>query len=449
METTQLAELKSQAVDLSRQLYAKSQAPLLNELESTIPDFSPDDIKTKDSFGQRIKYTPISLISRSRKTLGNFVGLVEDSLERSYAEAGNQRIITDVQITLEAEKNQVFGQGLLEQFDKIESNCRACGLRYKLGKPADQGGANIEIAVAGPTGNIVRYFKRGERVERAIGTLSAIPAAVLLASLGNLPNARFCNQTYRKLPSSVGEFPEGLINCETLDEPGHSLDFEEAVQVRASLPLFYALRKQASAETLRRLYKDFSFTDLRSKSGNASHGEQLAYEMSYGVVQSSPMHQLEVINQLGDVLYGRSESLSTKAISQFLVSDLKEGRRYLEFNKTNPSVNITGNYLRTQNAKATLRQLMRADTESSKGALKSFNKLRYAKFLLTKTSRSYTKEQQLRDHWLVASVLIRGQRYSVSAFVGSEKSDQQGLAKQLSADQLFGPIMAEIVDSLD
>ncbi|MGB1309835.1 MAG: hypothetical protein ACPG47_01425, partial [Leucothrix sp.] len=75
--------------------------------------------------------------------------------------------------------------------------------------------------------------------------------------------------------------------------------------------------------------------------------------------------------------------------------------------------------------------------------------IKNSKFLLTKIGQSYTKQQRLRDHWLVTNVLIRGRRFSVSIFVGGATADQNGLAQKLSARRLFSPILAEIVDSLD
>jgi hypothetical protein len=131
------------------------------------------------------------------------------------------------------------------------------------------------------------------------------------------------------------------------------------------------------------------------------------------------------------------------------VSDLEESRRYLEFNKASSGIVIGGNYLRNQNEKATLRQLLRQDVESPNGMLKSFANIKNVRFLLTKTGQSYTKQQELRDQWLVSSLLVRGRRYSVVAFLGSREGDQEGLASNLTAKQVFEPIMAEIVDSLD
>lgn len=437
LETSYLAAIKDKAINISRELYAQTQPALATNIE-------------QDLLKLNLRQSNQSNLSqRSVTSLGNFTDLVTRRLVTEYAATGNQRIITDAQISLPVSDNEQLKQGIITRLKNLQKRCTDCGLNYQLGADVAQGGANIEIAVADQEGQIVRYFKRGEVGERAIGALSSIPASVVLATLGNLPNARFCNQTYRNLASSVREFPQGLVNCETLDAPGHSLSFQQAIQVRASLPLFYALRKQANAEQLQALYSNFGLTDLRTKAGDASHAEQLAYEMSYGVVQSTPLHLLDIIHQLGDVLYGRAQSKAILAISQFLVTDLEAEKRYLEFNKTNSDIKVSGNYLRTQNAKASLRKMLNYDTDSKDAALKSLRNLKNVRFLLTKTGQSYTKLQTLRDHWLVASVLIRGRRYSVSAFVGSPTTDQQGLAKKLTAAQVFRPIMAEIIDSLD
>ena len=444
-----IALIKAQAITIAKALYARSQPALATNIEQGVLGIDLTKPLKPKGFSRRPKFARTKLLNRSQKTIGNFVDLVEQQLSDEYQVTGNQRIISDVQVTLPVKDNDKFKQQLLARFNTLQNQCEDCGLRYRLGKKVGDGGANIEIAVADQEGQIVRYIKRGKITERAIGALSVVPATVLLSSLGNLPNSRFCNQTYRNLTSSVSQFPKGLINCETLDELGHSLSFQEAIQIRASLPLFYALRKQPSTQQLQELYRDFGLTDLRTKAGNASHGEQLAYEMSYGVVQSVPLQQLDVIHQLGDVLYGRSQSKAILAISQFLVSDLDEGRRYLEFNKTSSSIEAIGDYLRTQNSKATLRQLLSYDVNSKNARLKSLKSIKNVRFLLTKTGQSYTKQQKLRDHWLIASVLIRGRRYSMVAFIGSLAADQAGLAETLTAEQIFEPIVAGIIDSLD
>ena len=438
LETRDLGALKNEAISISRELYARAQPALVTDIEQNLIDLNLNQSSRQSN-----------LFLRGKDTLGNFTDLVQQRLREAYQAPGNQRIISDVQVTLPVKDNQRFNEGLVAALETLQRRCTNCGLNYRLAAPVEEGGAAIEVMVANQEGQIVRYFKRGNVKERAAGVLSTIPAAVLLTTLGNTPETRFCNQTYRNLPSSVTEFPRGLVNCDTPEQPGHSLSFQESLQTRSSLSLFYALRKQATAEQLQAVYRDFGFTDLRTRAGDVSHGEQLAYEMSYGVVQSLPLQQLDVIHQLGDVLYGGPQSKAIIAISQFLVSDLDEGRRYLQFNKARSGVAISGNYLRTRNAKAALRQLLGFDINSKNAALKPLRDLKNIRFLLTKTGQSYTKQQTLRDQWLVASVVIRGRRYSISAFVGSPTTDQPGLAKALTAAQVFHPIMAEIMDSLD
>ncbi|MGB1311006.1 MAG: hypothetical protein ACPG47_07320, partial [Leucothrix sp.] len=358
-----LPALKEEAVAISRELYAQNQPALASNIEQDLlalkfKHASRSHINNQATFDGKLS-------ARSSITLGNFTDLVQQRLTQQYQQTGNQRLITDAQITLPVSDNAQFKQRLLSRLKNLQQQqCADCGLNYTLGAKSSDGGAMIEILVSNQEGQIVRYFKRGHIEERAMGALSSIPAAVLLTTLGNAPDSLFCNQTYRDLPSSVDEFPRGLVNCETPTAKGHSLNFQQAVQVRASLPLFYALRKQASTQQLQALYKHFGLTDLRTKAGDASHGEQLAYEMSYGVVQSTPLHQLETVHQLGEALYGQSKSKKIVGISQFLASDLDEDRRYLEFNKTNSSIDLSDHYLRTQSAKTSLRQLLSFDTNS-------------------------------------------------------------------------------------
>ena len=438
LETRDLGDLKNQAIAIATELYARVQPAIVTDIEQSLVGLNLNQSGSQSN-----------LLLRGNTTLGNFTELVEQRLQTEYQIPGNRRIISDVLVTLPVKENEAFRQNLEAGLGQLQRRCANCDLNYKLGEKPAKGGAGIEVVVADQEGQIVRYYRQGNINDRAVGVLSTVPAAVLLATLGNKPDSRFCNQTYRGLASSVSEFPQGLVNCDTPEQRGHSLSFQQALQVRASLPLFYALRKQASPEQLQALYRDFGYRDLRTRAGDTSHGEQLAYEMSYGVVQSTPLQQLDVIHQLGEVLYGRSQSKAVIAISQFLVTDLDEKRRYLEFNKSDSKVMISKNYLRTENAKASLRQLLGHDLNSKNASLKPLRELKNIRFLLTKSGQSYTKQKELRDHWLVASVLIRGRRYSVSAFVGSPSSDQKGLAKKLTPAQVFRPILAEIADSLD
>ena len=449
LATSDLGSLKNEAIAVSRELYAQAQPALASNIEQDVTNLNLNKSSTLKSVNGVVVSEQSKLVPRSKVKLGNFTELLKQRLINEYQKVGNQRIVSDAQVTLSVLDNTHFEENLVSRLGKLQTQCQNCGLNYKLGPKVLEGGALIQVLVADQEGQLVRHFKRGEVEERAIGVLSTIPAAVALSTLGNQPDTLFCNQAYRNLPSPTTELPKGLVNCDTLSKPGHSLSFQESIQARASLPLLYALRKQANAEQLQGLYRDFGFTDIRTKEGNASHGDQLAYEMSYGVVQSEPLHLLDMVHQLGDVLYGRSQSKAIIAISQFLVSDLEEGRRYLEFNKKSSAITISKNYLRTQEAKSSLRQLLTYDFNSKNGALKSLRNIENGRILLAKTGQSYTKQQTLRDHWLIASVLIRGRRYSVSAFVGSPTTDQKGLAKQLSAGALFRPIMAGIIDSLD
>lgn len=453
LEVSDWSALLEQAGELANRLYGQQQPALANEIQRDLSSLKGSRVVTTanaDNLSPQAALAQPHLLKRGAVVLSHFSELVSERLNREYQLTQADQIISDVQVSLPVVDNMAFEKGILARLKDIERTCNDCGLQRSLGPEPEAGGAQIQIMVANAEGRLVRYFSRGDIEDRATGALSSLPAAVLLASRGNnLPETRFCNQTYRNLPSSVKDFPSGIVNCETLDEPGHSLSFQEAIQARASLPLFYALRKYATPEQLQTLYKQFDIKDLRSRQGKATHAEQLAYEMSYGVMQSTPLNMLDVIHQISEMLYGSGEAHAVQSISQFLINDLGESRRYLDFGKSPSQITIVGNYLRTATAKATLRQLLQYEITPPDGALHLFSRLTNAKFLLTKSGQSYTKQQILRDQWLLASVIIRGQRYSVSVFVGSPIADEAGLAENLIAARLLFPIMAEIVDSLD
>lgn len=443
-------DLTQQASQVSDELYTREQPRLVNNIKQGLKALKipkPLLVTTTQTPQQMLKHP--HLMRRGELVLGSFSDLVSGRLDAEYSQTTDSQLISDLQISLPVTENAVFQEKLQRRLASFERRCKDCGLRRILGEAPENGGAQIQVMVADQTGQIVRYFTRGEVAPRAIGGLSVIPASVLLVSENNKPSDLFCNQTYRNLPSSVEGFPQGIVNCDTLQKKGHALSFQQAVQSRASLPLFYALRKNVSADKVQSLYRNFGLTDLRSREGNPSHSEQLAYEMSYGVVQSTPLRQLEVIHQLGEVLYGNGNPRAVRSISQFLVTDLQERKRYLEFSKIPSPIAINGQYLRTTESKTFLKQLLNYDVNPRTGPLKSLRKLNNVRFLLTKSGQSYTKEQALRDQWLVASVLIRGKRYSMSAFVGSPVNDSNGLANKMTAADIFNPIVSEIVADLD
>ena len=443
--------LKDKAASVSNMLYQKQHANLASEITRGLlllnaPKKSQAGYTTQSA--QQLLAQP-HLLRRGASLLGDFSSLVSSRLAAEYHQAAGERLISDAQISLPVTDNLKFQRRLLRRLQSFERRCQECGLKLLLGEAPTRSGAHLQVMVANQKGQLVRYFTRGDVGDRAIGGLSTIPAAVLLASKGNLPQTRFCNQSYRNLPSSAKNFPRGVSDCNSPEQPGHALSFQQAIQVRASLPLFNALRQQASTDALQRLYRDFALVDLRTREGNPSHGEQLAYEMSYGVVQSNPLHMLEMMHHLNEMLYGKGDPKALQSVSQFLVTDLQQARRYLEFSETASTLSLSGNYLRTPSSKESLKRLLNNETKSRGGALSKLGLLPNVRFLLTKTGQSYTKQQALRDQWLVATVMIRGKRYSISAFVGSALDSQEGLASQLSAAQIFYPIMAEIIDSLD
>ncbi|PWQ98894.1 hypothetical protein [Leucothrix arctica] len=443
-------DLIQQAEVVSGELYTRQQPRLVNNIRADLKALkAPKPVLiTGVKTPQEVLNLPY-LMRRGELLLGSFATLVTKSLEAEYSRTTDSQLISDIQLSLPVTENAIFQAKLQSRLASFERRCKDCGLRRILGESPDKGGAQIQVMVADQAGQIVRYFTRGEVNPRAIGALSAIPASVLLVSENNKPSDLFCNQTYRNLPSSVEGFSSGIVNCDTLQEKGHAISFQQAIQARASLPLFYALRKNVDGKQVQGLYRDFGLTDLRSREGNPSHAEQLAYEMSYGVVQSTPLRQLEVIHQLSEILYGDGNPRSVMSISQFLVTDLQERKRYLEFSKIPSPIVINGNYLRTNESKTFLKQLLNYDVNTKTGPLKSLRKLNNVRFLLTKSGQTYTKQLALRDQWLVASVLIRGKRYSISAFVGSPVSDGGGLANKLSAADIFTPIVSEIVADLD
>ena len=444
-------DLKAEADQVSQALYQRDQNVLAAEIKKDLNTLRlPKGLSrasTNLSPAEILKQA--NLLKRAHDSLGDFEELVHSRISEEYLEANGTKLISDAQISLPVIDNLTFQEKLLSRLREFERRCTSCGLKQVLGEQPENSGAHIQVMVADQTGQLIRYFKRGKLGDRAIGALSTLPASVLLASKGNTPETLLCNQTYRNLPSSVEGFPRGIVNCDTPNQPGHAVSFLEATQLRASLPLFNALRKQASPEELQKLYGDFSLRDLRIREGKASHAEQLAYEMSYGVVQSNPTQMLEIIHQLSEVLYGAGDPKAIQSVSQFLVTDMQESRRYLEFSETPSGIKLSGNYLRTQDAKETMKQLLASELNSSTGSSKELLRLSNIRFLSTKTGQSYTKQQALRDQWLVASVVIRGKRYSISAFVGSAVDDQSGLADRLRAAEMFFPIMAEIIDSLD
>ncbi|PID45090.1 MAG: hypothetical protein CSB47_10055 [Proteobacteria bacterium] len=446
--------LTSEAAAVTQSLYQRDQNALASEIKQGLAALKQPRVTALNDVSRpppRAILNLANLRKRTARALGEFADLVQQRLAAEYSRSDGLLLISDAQISLPVRDNLVFQQKLQDRLRAFARGCRHCGLRQTLGAAAakPESGATVQVLVADQAGKLVRYYKQGQIKDRSVGQLSTIPAAVLLASKGNSADTRFCNQTYRNLPSSVKGFPRGVANCDTPQQAGHSLSFAASTQLRESLPLFTALRTQATSGELMKLYADFALKDLRTRQGKTTHAEQLVYEMSYGIVQSTPLQMLEINYQLGEILYGKGDPKALQSTSQFLVSNIQQQRRYLEFSEAPSAVRLRGHYLRTQASKDTLKQLLSLEMQAGTGRLRTLRNIKNIRFLSTKTGQTYTKQQAVRDQWLLANVLIRGKRYSISAFVGSAADDPRGLAEQLSVAGMFYTIVSEIADSLD
>ncbi|MEN8219440.1 MAG: hypothetical protein ABFS56_24410 [Pseudomonadota bacterium] len=406
------------------------------------------------SFNKKQAYA--NLILRTQAFLPGLDNLISSQIKQFYKKLPDNIIITEVKITLPGSNNYQFKRNLDKVLKKIESTYPFNKTLVPSNDPHSKKRADIRIVVAKLSGKIIRYYRRGEFLEgnrsvRRMASIAKIPAAVLLANLGDQPNKPlYCNQAYNNLQNASSS--KGIEKCDR-DRRKDWYTPKETFGASKNLPLRYALSKKHSISKaqLIQLYKAFGIVHPNQLKGSATTTENLIHGLSFGVAKATPMQMHRIIHELTAILYGRAQAPYFIEFIKFnqrdLISNESEMKKVTTPLKSAP-LKIK-DYLKNSSAKTFVKNTLSAPVYSNTGTLRSFKKIKGVRFLLAKsgTSQTYNK-QNVKDKLVMGSMKIGEQIYTFSILVGSKAGDVDGLAKKVSHSQLMMPIMKEIVKSL-
>lgn len=371
---------------------------------------------------------------------------IVNRLKNIYNSIDSNKVVTDLIITLPVIDNNSFIKNIDFAMTKMIKKCTLCFNKLPGGDPADNG-ALMRIIVSNEQGKIIRYYKKGDVSRRSIASIAKLPASILLASLGDTANTKYCNLRQQGLKNETGLFKSGTRNCSSLKRAGHSFTFKNTFAVSQDLPAFYALTKQhqISRDTLISLYRDFNIENTITLQGNEPSLTQLAYDLSAGKAESTPLEVHKFTHKITQTLFNSEFETDPYTIDQFLVADFSRSVESY-YSGALASANTIQQYLKLSSTKAELRKILRAPVYNQGGTLRSFQNIAGVRFLFAKSGTSPTKTQAVKEKWSVGAIKINGQIYSFLIFIGTESHD--GLGRNISHRTLIYPIMSEIVRSL-
>jgi membrane peptidoglycan carboxypeptidase len=414
------------------------------------------------SFNEKEAYG--NLKKRAEIVIPGVRNLIRSQVEVFYKTLPNNVILTQAKITLPVAKNYFFKRRidkvLKELQRKISFNKNIVLIPSKESKNINQKQAQIRIVVAKLNGEIIRYYRRGNfleenndyfkdgryRASRPMASIAKIPAAVILGYLGDQPNSRiYCNKKYKKdgkrFKNASGPHEYGVKNC----KKGMYTPTETFAASR-NLPLHYALseKHKLSKTDLIQLYKAFGIYTQTSQ-------ELLVNGLSFGFAETTPMQTHRIIHELTAILYN-----DNVAKEPFFIASFKISKRNLKTNDskiisvpyvTQKNINID-RYLKKDSAKTFVKTVLSAPIYFKTGTLRSFQMIKNVKFLLAKSGTHTTINGNIKDKWVVGSMIVNGKIYTFSVLVGVSEFDGNGLAKKVRHSQLMMPIVREIVKSL-
>lgn len=265
-----------------------------------------------------------NLSRRTTKFLQGFDDLIYSAVKPIYNQLSENSILTEIKITLPIQENYRFKKNVDKALTRIASRQ---GFNKTL-VPSENGenNADIRIVVAKLSGEIIRYYRRGEYLEensgsqqrnglqrnralRSMASIAKIPAAVLLASLGDkATGSLYCNKAYQALQNSSGS--QGVTNCDKHQAWHTPL---ETFGASMNLPLRYALaEKKQTKDELMQLYQAFGIYHP-SQFKTTVTAENLIHGLSFGTAEATPMQMHRIIHEIKGEIYTFTILVGAKA----------------------------------------------------------------------------------------------------------------------------------------
>ena len=384
------------------------------------------------------------LVKRNNLFIQDFSDLLSKRLTAIYQQLKKNQAVTDIIITLPSMANNRLKNKINQLMQTAISNCRSCFNRFP-GKTLQQNGALMRVIISNEQGKIVRLYQQGKTDSREIASIAMLPAAILLASLGDKANTRFCDLEYQgiKSLSQVLKFSEK--SCNKLIRRGRTLSFKEVIAASKSIHLFYRLmHKQLSKEQLHSLYQNFDLLpSIQKKSASLA---ELAADLSFGHALAKPSDVHKFAHKITQTLYNSELETDPYLVDQYLIADYGRSIELYSTGSLN-SKNKIQHYLKRSSSKRELRKILSAPVYSNSGTLQSFQNIPGVRFLFAK-SGTRSSLNAIQDKWAVGAFKINAKKYTFLIFVGTPLTDTKGLGQHISHRMLIYPIISEVIKSL-
>ena len=418
--------------------------------EPRVPFAFYDDMKQQDSKGKAIIGNPNNRIWEWASTSAS---TLKDELD-NYRKHYQNRLITEAKMSIDVPKNIEFKDNINRTLKIVENSL---GSRLKVNLDGNQDDnrtqANIWVSVVNKIGEIVYLYKRGNiKYRRRIGSISKIFESIALGNRGDKWNYYYCNEPFRGLHNSNGS--QGGECKDNSDENIYSA--RRVFGASKNLPMKSALEKyviknkqgvkiindRVSDKTLQDIYRGFNL----GRDNNTS----MRYELSFGLVNSTPFNLQKAIHKLANILYYRGnyreahliKSLKYKTIVDSYIEKggVESDNIYLK------SINIQN--LFSSNTKEYMRTVLKSALNRDYGTLRSFNSISNFQQLFMKsgtTDKIVGTKRLTQSKWVAGAIKVQGEPYSFVIMVESEN----GIGKNIRHNEISKVIFKEIVHSLN
>lgn len=394
------------------------------------------------------------LLQRSTLTLGKLKPNLYQTVQQIATKQDKNTVLTHIKISLPILQNQQLDMTLNEVFGTIQ-RFYPKNFSKRLGKNIDKKGALISLRIANEQGNIIRSYQRGIVTQRPIANLSDFAMASVLLANKDTPKTRYCNKAYAKVKNATEPKRQGISNCERLNQKGNAFSLQQSIQQGKRLPLFHAITQKhaISAKKLVMLYQAFGLlNDISAE--NKPSAKTLAYELTTGMVQSTPEHMHQLIHSLTRQLYGLPYNTKPSIIDEVYLSRLSaQGERHFveKITKNTTKMATLQPYFSSNVQRKQMQSLFAIPSDKKNNPVKflrAVEKKYGVEFLLVKSATSKTPNGHIRDKWLVGSLRLKQQIYSFTLMMGSDDMST-GLGKNISHQQLMLPILNALIESLE
>ncbi|WP_020560019.1 transglycosylase domain-containing protein [Thiofilum flexile] len=430
-------------------------APFYPEIPSDLKEFFYEDGDKNEKTDRTKIYANLS------SRLDYFANGLKDLIRINLVKMGldDSESISEIRLSLPLADDYKFRRNIDNALAKLSNNFKFNKfLPLNKENPKDHNNASIRVSVSDIKGNLVRYYRRegASAIEQKIGlnkplrpiaSIAKIPALLYLLSKGDKLDTKYCNEYYHGRANAGRD--KGVQDCSV------KFTLLETIAQSKNLPLIWALnKKRPSHNEIDALYSNLAITNENGKDINAK-----LEDMSFGSLMETPSYTHDLIDSVMSFIAGKNDGHEIHLINQTTIvhydNDLQteaKNNDYLSGNKNHKNNNPISpiqidKYITTQEQKEMLLKALESPITHPKGTLHFATKLKGGKVIIGKTGTYDTDARNIKDKYAIGSLKINDKIYTFSILVGSEDYAGDGLIKSIRSEDIFKPILQEIINS--